>query len=558
MLRLRGRRAFFYARTALVLLVFAAACVASHADTPQPVVGVDEFHINYLMLNPSATWKITALRDELVAGGYAVREIRDPISGAELADCDVLLVTTPQDYYDYTELDAIASFVSGGGGVLFCSNYGTAPWSPICQEFAQSLGFSLDNNSATDMAHNSNSYEYWISFTGSSIASGHPLTKGVSTLQSYRTSTLVPSANLTSIASTDSDAAPPSRPTIQACNYGAGRVIVSGSPLYFADPVPNRDIGGGRKADMLGLTAGNNRRFAYNAITWLAGASARPLVSVSLPTSVGVAGDKIEIDGTVCDAGLASYKIEYRPSGSSGAWTQLGQALTSCVVNGKLGEWNLAGVPAGDYSLRVTAANATGGSYSATALVHVAYALSKISDIAAKPDGAYVRITDKEITTGTDDLIGRIYVEETDRSSGICVLTSAPALRGSLATVTGIHSAASGVHALTAVDITTRSNPSSGRIAPVGVSNRSLGPKTGASTAGLLVKAWGRVVGPESNGFTISDGSGTAIRVLTSYAAGTMSIPANGSTVAIIGAGGDYAGQPAIIARQAAQVLAAP
>lgn len=547
--------AAYYARAILATVCLSVMCVCCTADTQQPIVAIDEFHLNYLLLSPAATWRLTTLRDELVAAGYAVRAIDDLISPAELYGCSVLIVTTPQSTgdYDVAELSAIQSFAAAGGGVLVCSNY-TSQVQPL----TTLLGFSLHNDTATDATHNAEGYDRWVTLTGSCIAS-HPVTAGVGTLQCYSTSTLAASANVTSLAATDSDASPPLTAVAQARAYGAGRVIVCGSPLYLADPVPHRDIGGGRYADMLGITAADNRRFVYNAITWLAGATGRPLVTMSLSKSVGASGDTIDVLGTVCDAGLIGYVLEYRPASGSGAWTQVGPVHTSSVVNGKLGEWNLAGVAPGDYTLRVTATNSVGGSASASATVHVAALLDRISNITATPDGAYVKLVDKEVTIGSADLVGSIYVEEGDRSAGICVLTSAEAPRGGLATITGIHNVSGASHTITAVTITTRPRQYGGPIAPIGVGNsaiRQVG--AGATPVGLLIKTWGVVVGANNDGFVITDGSSVQLEVLTGCARSAITVPPAGSTVAVVGAGATYQGGAALVARESAQVLGVP
>lgn len=546
------------ARTIVFAICLAAVCACCSADTPQPVVAVDEFHFNALLLNSGAIWRMTTLADELVAGGYSVVEIDGPITPAILSGCSVLLVTTPSVDYDDTEIDAIAGFASAGGGVLFCANYGVKVWSPICQSFTNTFGITLDNNSAKDTTHNASGNDRWITFGGSCLAS-HPLTGGVASLQCYSTTTIAPAGVATAIATTDSDAVPASKPAILARSYGAGRVVVTGNPMYFADRVPDVDIGGGNKADMNGLLAADNRRFAYNAITWLAGTAARPLVTASLSKSVVVPGDIIEVDGTVCDATLAGYVLEYRLAGGIGAWTQIDAAHSTCVIQGRLGEWSLAGVSPGDYTLRVTANNTAGGSYSVSDTVHVAQILSRLSDIASTPEGAYVRLVDKEVVAGSDDLVGRIYLEESDRTRGLCVVTSAAALRGTLATVTGIHSASAGTHTVTAVDVTTRPRPSGDPLGPVGVVNGKVGGSSaGANTTGLLVKTWGTVLGSDSDGITITDGSSGTLKVLTGYARGPISAPDDGSTVAVVGAGATFAGGPAVVARQSLQVIATP
>lgn len=544
-----------YARAILVVMCTVVVCTCCTADTLQPIVAVDEFHLNYLLLNPVATWRMTMLRDELVAAGYAVREIDDPISPTQLSGCSVLIVTTPQSTgdYDIAELSAIQSFAAAGGGVLLCSNYTLQ-----AQPLANSLGFTLHNNTATDATHNADGYDRWVTLTGSCIAS-HPVTAGVSTLQCYSTSTLASSANVTPLATTDSDAVPPSTAVAQARVYGAGRVVACGSPLYLADPVPRRDIGGGRYADMLGLTAADNRRFVYNAITWLAGAAARPLVTMSLSKSVGASGDIIDVSGTVCDACLVSYVLEYRPVSGAGAWTQIGPVHTSSVVNGKLGEWNLTGVAPGDYTLRVTAGNIVGNSSSASAIVHVATNVDRIANVARTPDGAYVKLVDKEVTIGSDDLVGRIYIEEGDRSSGICVLTDAEALRGTLATITGVHNVSGASHTIAAVSISTRPRQFGGPLKPIGMANGAIRElNTGATPVGLLIKTWGVVVDANADGFTIADGSPVPLEVLTGYARSHISLPTAGSTVAVVGAGATYQGGPALIAREAVQILAKP
>jgi hypothetical protein len=362
---------------------------------------------------------------------------------------------------------------------------------------------------------------------------------------------MAPATGATAIVSTDSDAVPASRPAMLTKTHGLGRVIVIGNPMYLADRVP--DVG------MNGLLAAGNRRFAYNAITWLAGTAARPLVTASLSKSVVVPGDTIEVNGTVCDALLSGYLLEYRPAGGIGAWTQIGATHSACVIQGKLGEWSLAGVSPGDYTLRVTATNTAGGSYSVSDTVHVAYVLSRISDVSSVPNGGYIRLVDEEVVAGSDDLVGRIYLEESDRTRGLCVVTSAEALRGTLATVTGIHSVSAGTHTVTSVDVTTRSRPSGDPLEPVGVVNGKVGGSSaGANTTGLLVKAWGTVLGSDTNGITITDGSAGTLRILTGYARDPISAPADGSTVAVVGAGADFAGGPAVVARQSLQVLATP
>jgi len=535
---------------AMLLLITGIRCLA---DVPQPVIAVDEAHWNSLALT-SSIWRMTTLRDELVAGGYAVREIDDAITANNLSNCSVLIITTPGLPINAGEIAAMQAFVNNGGGLLFCANNGpSSVWSSICQGVANAFGYILDNNTATDNIHNASGCNRWVTF-GSSCLGAHPVTNGLSAIQSFSTTTLAPSANSTIIASTDADATPSLRPAIEAGSYGAGRIIISGSPLYFADTVLNRDIGGGNKADMTGLSAADNRHFAYNAVTWLAGAAGRPIVTITQAESVVAAGDTLEIDGTVCDAALVSYVLEYMPVSGAGEWIRIGTVHTDSVVRGQLGCWNLTGIAPGDYTLRVRAVNSAGASFSASELVHVAYTPGKIADLRGVPAGAYVELYDKEVVAGSDDLVGRVYLEEGDRSSGICVLTSASVNRGSLATVIGVVGMVDGAPAIIASSVTTHLQPAGDGIRAVGLKNSSAGiPDSGLSASGMLVRVWGSITGLDSDGFTITDGSSTGLKVLTNYALSPVTSPAAGM-VAVTGISTTVNGCPALIARQAADI----
>lgn len=545
-----------------LVVLLAAGCNACLADTPQPVVGVDQYHYNLLSLSPQAVWKMATFRDELVACGYSVQAITGPITPAMLAGFDVLLVPTPDNYYTAEELAAIQAFASSGNGVVFGANYGVqngvpTHWAPICQSLANALGFTLDNNWAFDATTNAHGYGYWITFGAGAIGQ-HPVTSGVNSVQCYSTTTLTGPVGSTALVSTDSDATPPLRPAIVAGAYGSGNVVVAGSCLYFADVVPNRDIGGGRRADMEGLRAADNRRFAYNAITWAAGAAGRPLVQMSLSAPLGFVYDTVEISGTVCDATLTDYVIEYAPAADPNAWTQVGAPVESSVLQGALGTWDVAGVEPGSYTLRVRATNALGNSFSRSAQIEVKrpVEVNSISELRGLSDGALVKIAGREVVAGSDDLAGRIYIEEQDRTAGIAVVTSETASRGAYAEVTGVLGVVDGAPAITAIGVTVGPGPAD-PLRPLGVANSRVGAvDQGLGTAGLLVRVWGKVVGSDANGFTIDDGSlGGGLRVLTVHAHEQITPPAVDSVVSVTGIGASWQSGSALIVRDAADIL---
>jgi|GEM_PF-1601215 len=537
----------------LLLASSLSVCTAvGFADAAQPVVAVDEYHQN--ALRPNIMWNMSTLISELTAGGYAIREIKGPISSTTLAGCSELIITAPSNRYSSDELAAVQSFTGAGGGLMLCANYGvsdgtTTPWAPICQTLANNVGLSLDSTSATDNLHNADGYPYWIPFSGSSIGS-HPVMTGVNSLQCFATTTMPAPTGSTMLARTDSDASPSLRPTIITKPYNFGRVILSGSPLYLANPVYEVVIND-QTMDMMGLLAADNRRFAYNAVTWLAGASGRPLVAASLTSPSCIVYDTATVTGTVCDATLAQYVLEYASLNSSN-WISIGSAQTSSVINGILGSWDVKDVEPGDYTLRVRAINIQGNQYS----VCIPVTVKRLVDIARTGDvktldiGELVRVTGKEVVGGSDELNGRICVEERDRLSGATILTSQSVPRGSSVTAIGTLKMVDGVLVIDAISIDAQAG-SVIPISPLGMSNRSACEASSTmGTSGVLTRAWGSVTGTDAVGFTISDGgSGDGLKIITVYARAQITPPDSGKTVVITGIRTLYNGEPCLIVR---------
>jgi len=149
--------------------------------------------------------------------------------------------------------------------------------------------------------------------------------------------------------------------------------------------------------------------------------------------------------------------------------------------------------------------------------------------VAAKglPDGSILSITGKWVTAGTNQLAGRIYIEEDDRSSGIKVVTSAAVQEGNMVDVAGVINTVGGERQIDAqwVNIVA---PPPGRIfpTPVALGVAALGGArfnaytpgvkygAGLNNIGLLVRTWGRIVQVEPvtppatpSWFIIRDGS---------------------------------------------------
>ncbi|MGQ9581474.1 MAG: FG-GAP-like repeat-containing protein, partial [Armatimonadota bacterium] len=140
------------------------------------------------------------------------------------------------------------------------------------------------------------------------------------------------------------------------------------------------------------------------------------------------------------------------------------------------------------------------------------------------PDGAWVSISCKVVTAGTQDFAGALYIEEPDRSSGIRVepidASVEPISRWQIVSVTGYLATVGGERAI--VNATVELCGESKVLRPLAMSNLRLGggpvgrftpgvyPKgTGPNNTGLLVTSYGRVtwVSPNGDRLYIDDGS---------------------------------------------------
>lgn len=129
-----------------------------------------------------------------------------------------------------------------------------------------------------------------------------------------------------------------------------------------------------------------------------------------------------------------------------------------------------------------------------------------LSAAKAKQDGFTVYLSGKIVSA---EYNGFFYIEEPDRTSGIKVIGQASV--GSVVTVNGTIGTVQGERTITAAGVT--ETPGVAPIEPIGLNNRALGE--GLNPVGLYVTIWGRVQSADAaNGtFTITDGSGAAIKV---------------------------------------------
>ena len=175
-------------------------------------------------------------------------------------------------------------------------------------------------------------------------------------------------------------------------------------------------------------------------------------------------------------------------------------------------------------------------------------------------DTVTIDLTGKEVTAGTNQFDGCIYIEETDRSSGIRVATTGSFVPGDIVDITGGTMAESNGELYIAGATVEAVDTAEDLLGPIFVINRNLGGEDfgyqlgmlqgfGPNNIGLLVTCCGRVTAiyPEEKCFYIDDGSAlddqehegiTGIKVTwDGQAAGSTTIvpPALGSTVIVTG-----------------------
>lgn len=73
-----------------------------------------------------------------------------------------------------------------------------------------------------------------------------------------------------------------------------------------------------------------------------------------------IARGLLSIRGTVNPPGFQQYVVEYGEGDNPGEWKWISGPHLAPVVDGQLTEWGIEGLPAGRYTIRVTASTANG------------------------------------------------------------------------------------------------------------------------------------------------------------------------------------------------------
>lgn len=138
-----------------------------------------------------------------------------------------------------------------------------------------------------------------------------------------------------------------------------------------------------------------------------------------------------------------------------------------------------------------------------------------ISNAKSETDGTSVSLTEGKVVTAI--FKGAFYIEDSDRSSGIKVVSNDAVLVGSKVTLSGTLGTLNGERIITATY-----DPvvvGTGAVLPLGMTNKTLGGAnitdgSGLGNVGLLVRVWGNIIDRSHDGYiVIDDGSGLNVKV---------------------------------------------
>ncbi|MCC6484843.1 MAG: S8 family serine peptidase [Armatimonadetes bacterium] len=207
-----------------------------------------------------------------------------------------------------------------------------------------------------------------------------------------------------------------------------------------------------------------------------------------------------------------------------------------------------AAKPSWTFSPASQTVNAVWGMSSEADFLGLLSGTASISAIKALPDGDQVLLNGKIVTAGsTQEYPQYLYIEETNRSSGIRVATAQTLQEGDSVTVRGTIQTLNGERFIDASSVTVNlsGNPA---ILPLVMRLSSLGggalnPNTpgvhtgyGLNNIGLLVKVGGQVESVSADSFTINDGSSyNSDPVTAKVLCGTLAKPAAGDFVTVTG-----------------------
>jgi len=265
---------------------------------------------------------------DLESQGYSVDSMTT-WNASQIMQADVVIIAVNSLEYTIEEFYVLHNFVTKGGGLFILGDAGTFSY---WDELADSFGVSFSSTALYDN-DDYETHKYWNNFTDSSNFGNHPITAGISQVQTLFGSGLIKIPfNATPILMMDADqnswygvtSLSSGAPTMVAFDYqyGFGRVVVSGDANIFSDH--DLLVSGISQYERL-----ENAQLARNIINWLFDESHDPWFLLGpdlrmgvIPTTINVLFDEThnpwgEIDSD--DNGIYGHEYDSSSYGNFAA-----------------------------------------------------------------------------------------------------------------------------------------------------------------------------------------------------------------------------------------------
>ena len=196
--------------------------------------------------------------------GFSVLNLTNEITDTVLVDIDVLILphSASRDYekvilegspiYSNSEIEAIVSFVSSGGGLLVLSEHEINKYGNNINQLLGRFDISLEHNSVQDSLSNHNGVAFWPKTSLNGANKG--ILARVSQVAVYRAGTIKYHSNQEIILTTLPSSDPANMPLMIKREFGLGSIIVvSDSDLFGDDSIDDFQ----------------HRELFYNLVTYL-------------------------------------------------------------------------------------------------------------------------------------------------------------------------------------------------------------------------------------------------------------------------------------------------
>jgi hypothetical protein len=180
---------------------------------------------------------------------FSVRaNVDGPLDADALSECDVLVLAHPSDprwerttgsgspRLSASELDAVESFVEGGGGLIVMGETEQEKYGNNLNELLARFGLRLENDTVQDYEHCTGAPTWVLASLGAGARGREgDLLARVKEACFYRATTIAASNGARVLARTHASASVPRAPLLVASEHGAGRVVVLADSDLFGD-----------------------------------------------------------------------------------------------------------------------------------------------------------------------------------------------------------------------------------------------------------------------------------------------------------------------------------